>query len=223
MRTLRHYVRTVIGENTSGQDDDHPGRWTFNGGTMAVLVEAISVVVRCDAINARFQGGWRVFVDCVPNSTLCTDEDIVRVGFMSPTDVDTFVKYLERGGLTAIHNGEFIDIAVVDQMRGPTLPVKWLEFAHLPFGKEGNIIAVCWLFEGQRLDGVAGIYTHGREMTFVTPDGWIYEESLSANFKFTANEDLKEELEFLHHEEGTDVYMNRSTGNEVYVGRPQIK
>lgn len=188
---------------------------------MAVLVEAISVIVRCDAINAWFQGGWSEFIDYVPNSTLCTDEDIARVGFMSPADVEAFVEFLERGGLTDIRNGEFIDIAVVDQMSGPTLPVKWLKFAHLPFGSEGNKIAVCWLFEGSR-DFRVGLYTHGNEMNVVVPDGWNFEESLSANCKFIKNENMKEELKFLRHEDGKDVYLDLATEKEIYVGRPQI-
>jgi len=51
---------------------------------MAVLVEAISVVVRRDAIDRSFGGGWRAFVSCVPNTTLSTDDQLARVGFTSP-------------------------------------------------------------------------------------------------------------------------------------------
>ena len=58
---------------------------------MAVLVEAISVVVRRDAIGARYPGGWRGFLSIVPNSTLCADDDLVRVGFMAPPDVEAFI------------------------------------------------------------------------------------------------------------------------------------
>lgn len=54
---------------------------------MAVLIEAISVVVRKDAIEKRFPGGWDSFLDEIPNNTLCTDGELVRVGFMSPQDV----------------------------------------------------------------------------------------------------------------------------------------
>lgn len=190
---------------------------------MAVLVEGISVIVRLDAINTKFAEGWNGFLNIVPNQTLCADDDIARVGFMSPTDVKTFVTILERGGLTAMCEGSFVDIAVVDQLHGLTMPTEWLEFAHLAFDGTGKKVAACWLFADQRLEGVSGIYTHGREMTFVTPDGWIYEDSLSAGFKFTRNEDMQEELIFLRQEEGTDVYMDRSTGKEVYVCRPKSK
>jgi hypothetical protein len=40
---------------------------------MAVLVEAISVIVRRDTIARRYDGGWPGFVAAAVNSTLCAD------------------------------------------------------------------------------------------------------------------------------------------------------
>jgi hypothetical protein len=187
---------------------------------MAVLVEAISVVVRLDAIKSRFAGGWREFLACVPNSTLCADEFLARVGFMSPPDIEAFVKRLERGGLTFLRNGKSIDIAVVDQMRGPTMPVEWLEFACISLSEAGNKVAACWLFEEPRI--AAGVHMPAEGVNIATPDGWVYENSLSANFKFVENEEMQQKLKFLRKEEGTDIYLDLSTGKEVYVGRPKI-
>lgn len=186
---------------------------------MAVLVEAISVIVRRDAIAERFSGGWRQFLAIVPNSTLCSDDDLARVGFMSPTDVEAFVRRLEKGGLTFAYDGQAVDIAVVDQMRGPTMPAEWLEFARLSLGERENRVAACWLFDEPRI--AAGIHMPAKGMALATPDGWTYDGSLSANFKFVENEDMQEKLKFLRHENGTDVYLDRSTGKEVYVGRPK--
>jgi uncharacterized protein YdhG (YjbR/CyaY superfamily) len=186
---------------------------------MAVLVEAISVIVRRDAIDARFCGGWREFLEAIPNRTFCADGELVRVGFMSPPDVEGFVRRLESGGLTFVRNGKAIDIAVVDQMCGPTVPAEWLEFARLPLGDTGGEVAACWLYEGPRFAG--GPHMPAREMTIATPDGWTYEGSLSADFKFVGNAEMDEKLKFLRHEEGTDVYLDLSTGKEVYVGRTQ--
>lgn len=41
---------------------------------MAVLVEAISVVVRRTAIAGQLHGGRVAFIGFVPNQTLCADE-----------------------------------------------------------------------------------------------------------------------------------------------------
>lgn len=51
---------------------------------MAVLVEGISAVIRRKAIDAKLAGGWPRFVAEVPNATLCADDNLARVGFMSP-------------------------------------------------------------------------------------------------------------------------------------------
>lgn len=91
---------------------------------MAVLVETISVIVRRDAIETRFAGRWDRFLGIVPNLTLCYDDDLARIGFMSPPDVGAFIQLLENGGLTFARNQQAIDIAVVDQMRGPTIPAE---------------------------------------------------------------------------------------------------
>lgn len=152
---------------------------------MAVLVEAISVIVRRDAINKRFTGGWRGFLNTVPNNTLCADDDLARVGFMSPPDVEEFVRHLERAGLVFTSNGKALDIAVVDQMRGPTVPAEWLEFAHLALSGNGGQVAACWLFEGPRI--AAGTHMSAKGGSLATPEGWTYEDSLSANFKFVEN------------------------------------
>jgi hypothetical protein len=53
---------------------------------MAVLIEAISVVIRADTLLKKFPGGWGAFKLIVPNQTLCADNEIVRVGFMAPQD-----------------------------------------------------------------------------------------------------------------------------------------
>ncbi len=59
---------------------------------MAVLVEGISLVVRLEALQEKIPGGWEAFRSSVPNSTLCADGEVARVGFMSPADVEAFVR-----------------------------------------------------------------------------------------------------------------------------------
>jgi len=65
---------------------------------MAVLCEAISVVIRRDSIDAFYKGGWAAFQNDVPNKAMCTDEELVRVGFMSPDAVGAYIEKLEANG-----------------------------------------------------------------------------------------------------------------------------
>lgn len=124
---------------------------------MAVLIEAISVVIRTDALLEKFPGGWNAFVKIVPNNTLCSDNELARVGFMAPQDVSVFVGKLQHAGLVFLHAEKAVDLAVVDQLRGSTTQCDWLEFGHINMGP-GQEVAVC------RLAG-------SQSMQIFTPDG----------------------------------------------------
>lgn len=173
---------------------------------MAVLIEAISVVIRADAILTKFPGGWDGFKRIVPNQTLCADNELVRVGFMTPDDVKSFVRKLQASRLEFLQDGKAIDIAVVDQMRGPTAQCDWLEFGHASLSDAGERVA-------------AGRLSGGQSREVVMPPGWTFEGSLSSTFAFVPNESAAKGMKYLRHENGVDVYLNPITGKEMYVGR----
>ena len=177
---------------------------------MAVLVEAISVIVRRPAIAERFKGGWPAFQRAIPNATGCNDDDLARVGFMTPADVRAFVSMLEAGGLIFRRDGQAVDIAVVDQLRGPTVPAPWLEVAKVDLFEPKLKVTAC-LLAGQKLDGIA------------MPAGWTFEGSLSDRPIFVAEGTEGDRLKFLRHEDGSDVYLDLISGKEVFVGRPVVK
>ena len=173
---------------------------------MAVLIEGISVVIRADSIIEKFPGGWDAFKEIVPNNTLCADNEIVRVGFMSPQDVELFVEKLEKSGLEFLLDGEAIDIAVADQMRGLTSKCSWLEFGHLNMQDDGPKVSACRIIGSETME-------------LVTPPNWEYENSLSASFAFVPSEHIEKGMKYLRHEKGLDVYLNPITGKETYVAR----
>lgn len=144
---------------------------------MAVLVEGISVVVRYDAIDRRFAGGRRKFLEAVPNQTFCADDDLARVGFTLPENAEAFGQLLEEGGLIPVRDGHAVDFAVVEQLSGPVAPVDWLGYARVPFDGSGSEVAVCWLNKGPRM--AAGLHVPLEPMHIATPDGWSFEHSLS--------------------------------------------
>lgn len=159
---------------------------------MAVLAEAISVIVRRDVITRAYRAGWRGFVEDVPNTTLCADEELARVGFMQPDEVALFIDRLTARGLTFLSNGKCVDIAVVDQQRGLTMPCDWLEFAKLRYGEDGGRVSVCWLFEGPRI--AHGLHMKSLRLELATPTGWDFENSLSAKFAFVPSPDADRRL-----------------------------
>lgn len=187
---------------------------------MAVLVEAISVVIRRDAIDHSFTGGWNRFRSCVPNATLCTDSQLARVGFMDPEAVRNFMDTLEGAGLTFLRDGKCADFVVVDQYQGPTRPCEWLQLARVRFGNSGGKVAICWLFDEPReaadlpFPDFPGLGMEG--MDIATPKGWVFEGSLSEHSIFVPNEEVTTRLRFLRTENQTDVFLDTATEREIY-------
>ena len=173
---------------------------------MAVLVEGISVIIRRKTIEDRYPGGWDAYAANVPNKTLCADEEIARVGFMAPSDVDSYVKDLEGYGFQFLVSGQSKDIAVADQLRGLTAPCEWLEFGQVDLEGGSKRSSAC------RLKG-------STSEVLITPEGWRFEGSLSQTFGFVPSEHTDRSLKFLRHENGIDVYLNEITGKEVFIGR----
>ncbi|HRI04987.1 MAG TPA: tetratricopeptide repeat protein [Pyrinomonadaceae bacterium] len=174
---------------------------------MAVLIEAISVIVRREPIEKLFPGGWRGFLSAALNRTLYSDDEIASVSFMAPDDVKAYIFYLESCGLDFDVGGHTVDISVVDQIRGFTTPSPWLQFGEVE--KDGNLIKACWLA--------------GTEPNHVfTPRGWKYEGSLSQKSGFIPTEEMNQKFKFLREENGLEVYLDLQTNEERYIGRPKI-
>lgn len=172
---------------------------------MAVLVEGISVILRTDAVLAAYAGDWDKFVSDVPNSTLCADGELLRVGFMVPDAVRDFVAHIEQRGLRYLRNGIAGDLVVVDQLRGPLSPCDWIEFGHVSLGGDPHKRVAACRQKGSTLAQV------------ICPEGWTFEYSLSASFGFVPEGKAPQSLEFLRREPGLDVYRNRLTGREVFI------
>jgi tetratricopeptide (TPR) repeat protein len=163
---------------------------------VAVLIEAISVVVRRDAIESKYPGGWAAFDANETNNTFCFDDSLARVGFMDPNDARAYVSMLERSGV--------VDFAVVNESRDPVSPAKWLTVGKVRIG--GREIVVAWL--GEEYDGRVAV-----------PPWWKPDSAL----QFVDAEEMDDRLKFLRRENGVDVYLDLRTGKEAYVGRPKVE
>ena len=174
---------------------------------MAVLVEAISVIIKRDIIESQYPGGWSGFVATAPNSTLCADSLLARVGFMVPADADQFVLLLARSGIVYMRDGRAQDLCIVDQQSGCRVPCDWLEVGEVdPSGNATGRVTVA------RAVGDA-------ENRFVAPLDWEFDESLTQASVFVPSDEQSKRLRFLRHERGLDVYLDLATGDELYAGR----
>lgn len=141
---------------------------------MSVLVEAISVLVRRVTLEAKYPGGVARYREDCPSQTFCMDDRLTRIGFMAPADVRDFIDRLKGFGLTFYNGEQFCDIAVVDQMDGPTAACPWLQWTR---HEEGYCVA--W-----RSDGTPESLAH--------PPGWT--PGQSGRLHLTRTEDIEREL-----------------------------
>lgn len=142
---------------------------------MPVLLEALSVVIRAEALLTRFQGGWEAFVQAVPNRTLCADGHLARVGFLTAEEAKDYCAELEAKGILGLsESGEATDYAVVDQMRGHLAPCAWLELGLVTCVEDGREAGQ--VLAGRLKDAP---YEGDADSKVVTPEGWTWGQSLT--------------------------------------------
>ena len=170
---------------------------------MAVLAEAISVIVRVDVIDDAIPGGMAGYRAMVPNGSFCTDGRLVRVGFAAPPDVGAFYEHLRQFGLRLDDDERFLDIAIVDQYEGPTFPCPWLRFE-------------------RHAEGYSSVRLVDEPLSqpVAAPEGWTPENS--AKLKFTPTEDANEHFIGMGSENGAETVLDTRTGQFVYVARAEV-
>jgi hypothetical protein len=170
---------------------------------MAVLVEAITVVVRCRAILQVYAGGQAHFVSDIPNASLRSDGELAAVTFMTPEDVRKYVCLLEERGLRYFDGTHAVDLAVVDQHSGIRAPCPWAVFGVTNWSDvESQTISVCQ-------------FNPSSSTSVVAPQGWRYEESLTAKGRYISADQIPHDLKQRRREPGRDVFWD---GNrELYV------
>ena len=174
---------------------------------MPVLIEGLCVVALLDTVAARYPGGIVGFFSSAPNRNSCTDGELTRVGFMSPLDVQAYVQHLESHGFCYRRGEEAIDLTVVDQREGILVPCRWVEFGVAYWNEnKDQPIAICRK-------------TTGKETQIKAPKGWDYKQSLSARHVFVPTGGNTESLVFVRHDGGVDVYKDKVSGKEFFVGR----
>lgn len=169
---------------------------------MAVLVEAITLVVR------------RTFLDvCYPGATdgflAAHEADGERIRFTVADESLVAVSTLDRGVAHTVgqhmldHNAiqvddktdEFVDFAFVDQHEGVAMPCPWLD----------------WTIDERRVASVR--FTPCGSTEVITPPGWTPESSTALT-----RTDIRLETDHmfkLAEEDGLEVWLDFDTGRQV--------
>jgi len=156
----------------------------MKGILMPVLCTMLSVIIKEVSIKQNYKGEWNGFLDDIPNSTMCNDGELVRVGFTSPDFAQIYIDLLKSKGLKFKNGGtnnnlsdntrNHNDIVVVDQIKGPITECDWIEFGSFPIGEDEIEVPMCWLFVGMRFG--LGPQIRADQMDLSVPIGWTPEE-----------------------------------------------
>lgn len=169
---------------------------------MTVLVEACSIIVRRAAIAERFPGGWDAFRKMAARKTFCSDLHLVRTGFLTYFEGETFLRRLARLGLAV--EGAGADAVLVERHRPE--PPPWLRLTEVELPGGGRIL---------------GCHLAGEEAgRFAVPAGWRYETSMSARGEYLSVEAFARDFELVaRNGDGLETWRHRATGKLVYTGR----
>ena len=202
---------------------------------MAVLCEALSVIIRLPSVDRYFRGGRAAMVHVLPNPTYCTDDELLRVGFMTPDDVDEFIEVLVRNGLqftpddrkegedTRTFGQPEGDFIVVDQNLGVLGHCHWLECSRMRIGDDQWVTVAAatgpLLVHDNDTSPGSLVQAQDRRDELHTPVGWTFSGSMSESVNFVELDDMPRRMRFLREEPAYDVYWDTDLDREVYVGR----
>lgn len=98
---------------------------------MSVLLEVLSVVLHNKTLDALDDTASDLYGRIIANDTFRADGRLAAVSFRSPHDVAELCEALTAAGLVLEDDDGFVDIAIIDQARGPTRDCAWLDcYAH---------------------------------------------------------------------------------------------
>jgi hypothetical protein len=192
---------------------------------MAIIVEAISVIIKDSALEREFLNGDTEILDIVPKATYASDSQLHKASFLSAMDVVTFVKLLQKHGLKFIEDGEFVDIAVVDMIEGLTAKCPWLDFSRgkyfegmSQFIRSNEDFSIVWYNESPYY-GIP-CDQNGR-VNIDTPLNWTPDNARDG-FTFVPIDKMDSQLINVGKEDRIEKYWYAGSGDILYTGRPGI-
>lgn len=133
----------------------------------------------------------------VPNSTALHDEHIWRCSFMAEADAQKFLRKLEKHGLN-VSQGPDSDAVLINEF-------------------DRSIDPYCeWLRSGTWDKAIIAWKEGTRPETVTARDGW--DPKIGSGLVFHDLSSMHY-LEFLRLDNNVEVFLNKKTGKEVYIGR----
>ncbi|MDG4812523.1 hypothetical protein P8629_05835 [Hydrogenovibrio sp. 3SP14C1] len=175
---------------------------------MAVLIEGYSIIInKAQAMkNQKALSTLASVKGTLHPMAICSDEGLLRIGFMDMRDANEFVMALESAGLCykCTENGKEAakDIVMVTQFGEVEVPCPWLnvQFTKL---KDDTLICLASLQSEENVSGVA------------FPKGWALNISMLKRFYEERTHYMQENYELVREEPMHDIYHNKDNGQEI--------
>jgi hypothetical protein len=170
---------------------------------VAVLVEAVSVIIRRDRLPPPLFDLDPSVSPVWNTPTICTDGELVRIGFFSVPEAESCVKTLAAAGLQYVQDGVAQDLVIVDQTGSPSAHGDWFEFGSMTL--ERDEVLACQM-------------TGSGTLSVTTPTGWTYEGSVTEAYNQLPPRAREQMLRLVCREDGVHAYRHPVTGKEMGVG-----
>ncbi len=167
---------------------------------MAVIVEGLSVLLRCRSVTQQYKGGFQAFMSSLHEGRLCADSELVAIGLDTAEQVDSCLLQLRRKGL---RDGD--DMVVADQIYGLRSPCDWLTVQRIYWNQLPQQPIMIALINNSQFEGVA------------TPADWDYAASLSKKVRYMDGAALPQAVTYIRTENGLDVLRDDLSGDMLYV------
>lgn len=167
---------------------------------MAVIVEGLTVLLRCNSVVQHYKGGLQAFVTSLHEDRLCADGELIAIGLDSSAHVDSCLMQLRRKGLC---DGE--DMLVADQIYGLSTHCDWLVLQRIYWNQQPSQPIMVAIAHNTQFEGVA------------TPADWDYATSLSKKVRYVDGAALPPQVIYIRTENGMDILKDEQSGDMLYV------
>jgi hypothetical protein len=95
---------------------------------MAVLVEGVCLLLRCDAVERLYPGGVAALADACTAEAVCADEELMALTFEDSDAAEDYLAELEQYGFRHLVDDMAVDAVLADPHLGPISPCGWAEY-----------------------------------------------------------------------------------------------
>lgn len=134
---------------------------------MAVLVEGVCLLLRCDAVTRLYPGGVAALAEACTADAVCADDELMALTFQDSDAAEDYLAELEQYGFRHLVNDMAVDAVLADPHIGPISPCGWAEYGQATVDSDPTRRVALCAMPGTDVDELC------------VPKGWRFRGSLS--------------------------------------------